>query len=74
MSSSEYLVIGIGAFLGLVAFFVLIMVPALSGYGRYWEKATASLLSLIILAVLLGVGVTVGAAVFRYWDSMTGIF
>ncbi len=58
---TEYLLFGGAAAISVLAFAALILVPALGSYGRSWEKATAALLSLFVLAALLLVGVAVGA-------------
>jgi len=51
----------------LALFIGLILVPAWSSYGRAWERAAASILSLYVLAVLVGAGVLAGLAVVYYW-------
>ena len=53
----EYLLFGVAGLITLVAFVGLILVPALSSYGRIWEKAAAGLLSLFVLAALVVIGV-----------------
>ncbi len=58
--------------IGLIAFGALILAPALGAYGRPWEKATAALLSLFVLAALVLVGFVVGAFVFYNWDMISG--
>ncbi len=42
---NEYLLFGAAGLVSLVAFVGLILVPALSSYGRVWEKAAAGVLS-----------------------------
>ena len=54
---NEYLLFGAAALISLVAFVALILAPALSAYGRIWEKAAAGLLSLVVLAALVVTGV-----------------
>ncbi|HTU79692.1 MAG TPA: hypothetical protein VMF09_13120 [Solirubrobacteraceae bacterium] len=49
----------------LALFAGLIVVPAWSSYSRVWERVAATVLSLYVLAVLVGVGV-VGALVAVY--------
>jgi hypothetical protein len=53
--------------LSLALFAGLILVPAWSSYTRVWERVAASILSLYVLAVLVGVGVFAGLAVVYYW-------
>ena len=42
--------------ISLLAFAAFILAPAIGSYGRTWEKATAALLSLFVLAALLLLG------------------
>ncbi len=51
----------------LVLFAVLILVPAWSSYSRLWERAAATVLSLYVLAVLVGVGVVAALAAVYFW-------
>ena len=71
---TEYLLFGGAVLVSLLAFAALILVPALGSYGRTWEKATAALLSLFVLAALIGVGVAVGVAIVYFWDDIYGLF
>jgi hypothetical protein len=56
--------------LGLTAFVGLVLVPVVSSYQRVWERIAAGLLSLWVLAALVGVGVLAGAAVIYYWPRL----
>jgi hypothetical protein len=51
----------------LVLFAVLILVPAWSSYSRLWERAAATVLSLYVLAVLVGAGVVAALAAVYFW-------
>jgi hypothetical protein len=51
----------------LALFAALILAPAWSSYTRAWERVAASILSLYVLAVLVGAGVLAGLAVVYYW-------
>ena len=66
----EYLLFGGAGVLSLLAFTALILVPALSSYGRGWEKATAAFLSLFVLAALVLIGVAVGALIVYNWSDI----
>jgi len=55
---------------GLAAFVSLVTVPVVSSYQRVWERIVAGLLSLWVLAALVGVGVLAGAAVIYYWPKL----
>jgi hypothetical protein len=52
---------------GLALYAGLILVPAWTSYSRLWERAAASILSLYVLAVLVGVGVAGALVVVYYW-------
>jgi hypothetical protein len=66
----EYLLFGIAGFIALVAFVGLILVPAMSAYGRIWEKAAAGFLSIVVLAALVVIGVIIGLAVVYYYPDI----
>jgi hypothetical protein len=68
---NEYLLFGVAGLVTLVAFVGLILVPALSAYGRIWEKAVAGVLSVIVLLALILVGVVIGLAVVKYYPQIT---
>ena len=51
----------------------LIFVPAISSYGRIWEKAAAGFLSLIVLVALVLTGVVVGLAIVYYYNDIVEI-
>jgi len=61
--------IGAGA-IALIAFLALVTVPVASAYERVWERFVAGLLSLWVLAALVGVGVIAGAAVIYEWPKL----
>jgi hypothetical protein len=69
----EYLLFGGAGLLSLLAFTALILVPAISSYGRGWEKATAAFLSLFVLAALILIGVATGALVVYYWTDINDV-
>ncbi|HEX6781584.1 MAG TPA: hypothetical protein VF125_06070 [Solirubrobacterales bacterium] len=66
----QYLLYGIAGALCLVVFVTLILSPALSAYGRLWEKAAAGFLSLFVLAALIIGGVVIGLAVVYYYTDI----
>lgn len=68
---NEYLLFGVSALIGLAAFVGLILIPALSSYGRLWEKAAAGVLSMMILVALVATGVVIGLAVVYYYNDIT---
>lgn len=71
MESEPLLIFGGAALISLVAFAVLILVPAIGSFGRGWEKATAALLSVIVLVALIAVGVAIGVLVVYNWDKLS---
>jgi hypothetical protein len=51
---------------GLALYVGLILAPAWASYSRMWERLAATVLSLYVLAVLVGTGV-LGALAFVYF-------
>lgn len=70
---NEYLLFGVAGLITLAAFVGLILVPALSAYGRVWEKAAAGVLSLFVLAALVLVGVVIGLAFVYYYNDISNL-
>jgi uncharacterized membrane protein len=66
----EYLLFGVAALISLAAFVGLILVPALSAYGRIWEKAAAGVLSVVVLAALVVTGVIIGLMIVYYYPDI----
>jgi hypothetical protein len=52
---------------GLALFAGLILAPAWTSYPRLWERIAASVLSLYVLAALVGLGVAGALAVVYFW-------
>lgn len=71
---NEFLLFGAAGLISLVAYVTLILVPAISSYGRIWEKAAAGVLSLFVLAALVGIGVIVGLLVVYYYNDIVSFF
>jgi hypothetical protein len=70
----EVMLFGGAGLVSLFAFATLILVPAIGSFGRGWEKATAALLSLLVLAALVAVGAAIGVAVIYFWDDISRLF
>lgn len=70
----DYLLFGVAAAISLAAYVSLILVPAVSSYGRVWEKAVAGVLSLFVLVALVVIGVVVGIAVVYYYNDISNLF
>jgi hypothetical protein len=62
-----YLVAGGCGVIGLAAFIGLILVPAVSAYQRSWQRLVATVLSLYVLAAMIGVGVLGAVGVYELW-------
>lgn len=70
---NEYLLFGLAGLISLAAFVSLILVPAVSAYGRVWEKAAAGVLSLFVFAALVLVGVVIGLAIVYYYNDIVDL-
>lgn len=70
----EVILFGGAGLISLLAFTTLILVPAIGSFGKGWEKATAVLLSLIVLIALIAIGLALGVAVIYFWDDISGTF
>jgi hypothetical protein len=71
---AEYYLFGAAGLITVSAFVVFILAPALSSYGRPWEKLAAGFLSLFVLAALVGLGLALGVYVFFNWDDISTWF
>lgn len=69
----EYILFGIAGAVCLAAFLGLILKPALDSYGRIWEKAAASVLSLFVLAALVAIGVVIGLLIVVNYNNILEI-
>ena len=52
---------------GLALYAGLILLPAWSAYSRLWQRLAATVLSLYVLAVLVGLGVAGALAAVYLW-------
>jgi hypothetical protein len=52
---------------GLALYAGLILIPAWTSYSRLWERLAATVLSLYVLAMFVGVGVVGALAVVYFW-------
>jgi hypothetical protein len=68
---TEWYLFGGAGVISLLAFAALILAPAIGSYGRTWEKATAVLLSVFVLAALMLLGVALGVLIVYFWDDIT---
>ena len=58
--SENAMLFGAATLVSLTAFVALILIPAMSSYGRWHEKVAAGFLSLFILGTLVTIGVLAG--------------
>jgi hypothetical protein len=56
--------------LGLIAFIMLLVVPAVTAYRRPMEKVVAVVLSFYVLAAFVGAGVVLGALIILEWPRL----
>jgi hypothetical protein len=70
---NEYLLFGLAGLISVTAFVGLILVPAVSSYGRIWEKTVAGVLSLFVLAALVLVGVVAGLVIVYYYNDIANL-
>ena len=60
---------GVGAIsIGLWSW--LVLVPAYTAYGRWWQRAAAVVMSVYVLAAMLGAGALIGALFLWYYDRI----
>jgi hypothetical protein len=55
---------------GIAAFCGLVVIPAVTAYRRPLERIAAVVLSLYVLAALVGIGVVLGAIVVVEWPRV----
>ncbi len=66
----QYVLWGAAGVICLITFVILILSPALSSYGRIWEKAAAGFLAVFVLAGLLLGGIVIGLGVVYYYTDI----
>ena len=55
---------------GLVAFCALVLAPAVTAYRRPLERVAVVVLSMYVLAALVGIGVLLGAVIIVEWPRL----
>jgi len=68
--SITYLVGACAGVFGLAAFCILVVVPALTAYRRVLERVAVVILSVYVLAALVGLGILVGALIVFEWPRV----
>jgi len=61
--------VALGVF-GLAAFCALVVVPAITAYRRPLERVAVVILSMYVLAALVGIGILAGALVVFEWPRL----
>ena len=72
MSNTEitYLVGACLGVFGLAVFCALVLAPAITAYRRPMERVAVVILSMYVLAALIGVGIVIGALVVLEWPRV----
>ena len=65
-----YAVAGLAALISLLAWLLLIVVPAWKSYWRMRERILAVVMSVYILAAFVGMGACAGAVFLYYYDRI----
>ena len=66
---STEIVLALSAPLALAAYAGLILIPAWTSYGRWWERFAATFLTFYIVAALVGIGVAIGLGIIWTYDE-----
>jgi len=66
---STEIAIALSGPLVLAAYIGLIVVPAWTSYGRWWERFAAAFLTLYILVAMVGIGVALGLGIIWTYDQ-----
>jgi hypothetical protein len=65
-----YLVVGAAGLITVVAWVMLVLVPAWGSYSRLWERAVATVMSIYVLAAFVTAGGGIGALFLWYFDRL----
>jgi hypothetical protein len=68
--SITYLVGACACVFGFAAFCTLVIVPAVTAYRRTLDRMVVVVLSMYVLAALVGVGVLLGALIVVEWPRL----
>jgi hypothetical protein len=66
---SAEIVIALCAPLAIAAYVGLILLPAWTSYGRWWERFAATFLTFYIAATLVGLGAAIGFGIIWTYDE-----
>ena len=63
------IVLALCAPLAVAGYVGLILIPAWTSYGRWWERFAAAFLTLYIFGVLVGIGAAIGFGIIWSYDE-----
>lgn len=69
-TSITYLIAAVVAVTSLSLWAWLIAVPAFTAYNRWWQRIAAVLMSVYVLAAMLGAGGLIAAIFLWYYDRI----
>src|SRR4051794_7734951 len=67
-----YLIAAVVGVLSLSLWAWLVAVPAVSAYANWWQRVVAVVLSVYVLAAMVGAGGVIGAGFLWYYDRIGG--
>jgi MFS superfamily sulfate permease-like transporter len=66
------IVVALSGPLLIAAYVGLILIPAWTSYGRWWERFAVAFLTLYIVGVMVGIGVGIGLGIIWSYDRWAG--
>jgi hypothetical protein len=65
-----YVIAGGAAGISVIAWAILVLVPAWTSYSRVWERIAATVMSVYVLAAFALAGSLLGAVILWYYDEL----
>jgi hypothetical protein len=65
-----YLIAGGVGVISVALWAWLVLVPAVGAYQRWWQRAVAVVMSVYVLAAMVGAGALIGALFLWYYDRI----
>ena len=69
-NSLTLLIAGVVAATSIGLWAWLVLVPAYTAYTRWWQKTVAVVMSVYVLAAMVGAGALIGALFLWYYDRI----
>jgi hypothetical protein len=66
---STEIMVALSGPLVIAAYVGLIVIPAWTSYGRWWERFAATFLTLYILVAMVGIGAGIGLGIIWTYDQ-----